>query len=570
MLSREISVLTLIYARRRSERQVLLGMKKRGFGAGKLNGFGGKLEAGETVEESAARELAEESGLKSQPMDMHWCGTMTYIYDTKPKAMEVHIYDLECWEGEPQETEEMRPIWFAHEDIPLKDMWADDVYWLLQYLDGQLATPFVGRFRFKGHEGTDSGVILESSLCSIPSPTALQVDAAPSEGAALIVSTVSFQNAPEGTARPLESFIRYHLLKGFARIVLFIDSSDDSAALAAARKFPAARVLIRVRGEHLLGEQELRCPSFKELSPLMDREVSARQMLDAELAMSLAPDLGCSWVVCLDSDELFFTRETSVEPHFQALAADGVDQMTYLNHEGVPEVAETLDYFATTTLFRRHHFVVPLSAEARQGLRFWMDRSRRGQYLLFYDNGKSACRAGQGAKPRSQHLWHLPRGKRSCTALADMRRMDVEAYRECSDPCILHFPVCGLAWFEAKYRTLGDFPDSWLEKIKLPESFHSDAREACASGNGALEAIFRHEVLLDDPAEAARQVSCGTCMRITEHTNVLNSIPVQSGGVEKPEPPPKAAPAPPVAGPLPSLPQGIERGWILSKSMGYL
>lgn len=32
---------------------VLLGMKKRGFGAGKWNGFGGKVQPGETIEEAA-------------------------------------------------------------------------------------------------------------------------------------------------------------------------------------------------------------------------------------------------------------------------------------------------------------------------------------------------------------------------------------------------------------------------------------------------------------------------------------------------------------------------------------
>ncbi len=35
--------------------RVLLGMKKRGFGAGKWNGFGGKVEPGETIEEAAIR-----------------------------------------------------------------------------------------------------------------------------------------------------------------------------------------------------------------------------------------------------------------------------------------------------------------------------------------------------------------------------------------------------------------------------------------------------------------------------------------------------------------------------------
>lgn len=35
--------------------RVLLGMKKRGFGAGRWNGFGGKVQEGETVEEGAIR-----------------------------------------------------------------------------------------------------------------------------------------------------------------------------------------------------------------------------------------------------------------------------------------------------------------------------------------------------------------------------------------------------------------------------------------------------------------------------------------------------------------------------------
>ena len=35
--------------------QILLGYKKRGFGKGKWNGFGGKVEKGETPQEAAIR-----------------------------------------------------------------------------------------------------------------------------------------------------------------------------------------------------------------------------------------------------------------------------------------------------------------------------------------------------------------------------------------------------------------------------------------------------------------------------------------------------------------------------------
>lgn len=44
------------------ENQILLAMKKRGFGAGKWNGAGGKINAGETIEEATTREVDEELG----------------------------------------------------------------------------------------------------------------------------------------------------------------------------------------------------------------------------------------------------------------------------------------------------------------------------------------------------------------------------------------------------------------------------------------------------------------------------------------------------------------------------
>ena len=68
MCSLKRKVLTLVLLRKGS--RVLLGMKKRGFGAGKWNGFGGKVEAGETVVEAAAREVQEECGLTVKTEDL--------------------------------------------------------------------------------------------------------------------------------------------------------------------------------------------------------------------------------------------------------------------------------------------------------------------------------------------------------------------------------------------------------------------------------------------------------------------------------------------------------------------
>ena len=52
------------------QNRILLGRKKRGFGADKYNGFGGKLDDGESFRECAIRELYEESGLEGNPEDL--------------------------------------------------------------------------------------------------------------------------------------------------------------------------------------------------------------------------------------------------------------------------------------------------------------------------------------------------------------------------------------------------------------------------------------------------------------------------------------------------------------------
>ena len=53
-------ILTLVIVLR--EEEILLGFKKRGFGKNLWNGFGGKIEAGESIEEAAQREFFEETG----------------------------------------------------------------------------------------------------------------------------------------------------------------------------------------------------------------------------------------------------------------------------------------------------------------------------------------------------------------------------------------------------------------------------------------------------------------------------------------------------------------------------
>lgn len=107
--------------------QILLGMKKRGFGEGHFNGFGGKVEPGETIAEGAARELEEEAGIKCP--DLKRTGQIEFVFEGDPCMMEVHVYCGSQVVGEPTESEEMAPQWFPLDGIPLDTMWPDDEEW---------------------------------------------------------------------------------------------------------------------------------------------------------------------------------------------------------------------------------------------------------------------------------------------------------------------------------------------------------------------------------------------------------------------------------------------------------
>merc|ERR1712232_225856 len=99
-------------------------MKKRGFGAGKWNRVGGKVEPGESPLHGAVREVNEECGINVPTLAL--VGRNIYRYDSKPDAvMDVFIY--EAWVGAEAreaavETEEMRPKWFAVSALPLAEM----------------------------------------------------------------------------------------------------------------------------------------------------------------------------------------------------------------------------------------------------------------------------------------------------------------------------------------------------------------------------------------------------------------------------------------------------------------
>lgn len=124
--------------------QVLLIEKKRGLGAGKVNGPGGKIDPGETPLQAVIRETQEE--LLVTPIDVRKLGELWFSMSDCPDIL-CHVYRADDCEGIATETDEAVPLWTPVDAIPYPRMWEDDRHWMPLVLD---ETTFHGRFVFQG------------------------------------------------------------------------------------------------------------------------------------------------------------------------------------------------------------------------------------------------------------------------------------------------------------------------------------------------------------------------------------------------------------------------------------
>ncbi len=149
----------------RENSRVLLGLKKRGFGVGRWNGFGGKVEELETLEESVKRETKEEAGIEITNIEK--IGIIDFKFEDSAREIECHFFKADIEKGEPTETEEMKPKWFDVEDIPYSKMWPGDKFWMPMFLASK---KFRGKFLYNKPSTTDEASnILEEELLEVSS-----------------------------------------------------------------------------------------------------------------------------------------------------------------------------------------------------------------------------------------------------------------------------------------------------------------------------------------------------------------------------------------------------------------
>lgn len=126
-----------------NDKEILLALKKRGFGIARYNGYGGKVQSEESIEQAAIRETKEEITLDVKKLEKR--GIIRFDSEKFDKIQEVHIFKIMEYEGTPTETDEMKPRWFKKTEIPYSNMWPDDEFWLPIFLQEK---KFKGEFEF--------------------------------------------------------------------------------------------------------------------------------------------------------------------------------------------------------------------------------------------------------------------------------------------------------------------------------------------------------------------------------------------------------------------------------------
>jgi 8-oxo-dGTP pyrophosphatase MutT (NUDIX family) len=124
-----------------NNKEILLALKKKGFGEGKWNGIGGKFDfkRDSSILETAIREMREEINIRIKEQEKMAILNFSYPYleSDEEKEWQVHVFFVRKWKGEPIETEEMLPKWFKISEIPYDSMWPDDKFWLPEILKGK-------------------------------------------------------------------------------------------------------------------------------------------------------------------------------------------------------------------------------------------------------------------------------------------------------------------------------------------------------------------------------------------------------------------------------------------------
>lgn len=290
---------------------------------------------------------------------------------------------------------------------------------------------------------------------------------------------------------PLLSFVEYHLLLGVSHMFIFYEGERDEALDHLMKRSQTTLIECDDR----LRKEWLALESFPKVEKFLDREVQARQILNAELGVRRAKELGMDWIAHLDTDELLFQGAGALIDHFKAAERAEASQLVFLNHEAVPEREEIGDYFKEVTLFKAN---LETTRDRRLALPF-----------IAYKTGKAAARLDRDPVPWGVHRFSSRRG--------NTRSLRSKA---CT---ILHYPSCGFSRYAAKYETLGAFEDKYFDRAPIPR-FYLEARDLILTGrNDEARTLYQERVMLSGCTTENKQrlLEAGYLLRICAPSELL-------------------------------------------------
>lgn len=105
------------------------------------NGYGGKQDPGETILQTAIRELKQESGVAAQEKDLVLVADISFFWpgnETDEPDMIVYFFTLSKYAGAPQEGTEMGiPEFFLPNEVPYEEMMPADRLFFPRILSGE-------------------------------------------------------------------------------------------------------------------------------------------------------------------------------------------------------------------------------------------------------------------------------------------------------------------------------------------------------------------------------------------------------------------------------------------------
>jgi 8-oxo-dGTP pyrophosphatase MutT (NUDIX family) len=122
----------------KSHRFVLLAQRRKGMGIGLWTGYGGRIKPRETPYNCIVRECWEEARITVN--NAQRVGDLVveiWISGNLAMIMDISLFIIDDWEGDPQDSEEMENgRLFSLDEIPLESMFPADKIWVHSVLNG--------------------------------------------------------------------------------------------------------------------------------------------------------------------------------------------------------------------------------------------------------------------------------------------------------------------------------------------------------------------------------------------------------------------------------------------------